>query len=368
MRLLITTDTVGGVWTYTTKLTRALLQNGAAVALVTIGRRPTSTQQSWLDETSAEWRTRFRWDVSEAALEWMNNNDGAYCEVAPLLLQVAREFQPDLLHSNQFCFGALPLSMPRLVVAHSDVLSWAASCRGKALESSAWLDRYICLVSTGLRDASAVVAPTRWMLDALHSHFDFNCEAQVISNGRTLEAKAHQPERKLQAVTAGRLWDEAKNLRVLHNLQAPFPILLVGDTEYESQTAAALPAYVDLVGHLAEDELLELFQESAIYLCTSVYEPFGLAPLEAALCGCAVVAKDIPSLREVWGDGAVYFQNTASLQAILIGLARDPRQLAAARHRSWLVAQRYSAANTVSSYLKLYEAMLTKFERRAHVA
>jgi len=37
------------------------------------------------------------------------------------------------------------------------------------------------------------------------------------------------------------------------------------------------------------------------------YEPFGLAPLEAALSRCAIVANDIPSLREVWGSAAMYF-------------------------------------------------------------
>ena len=364
----MTTDTVGGVWTYTTELAGELLKQGVAVALVAIGRRPSAVQQQWLQQTSAQWGRCFQWDACEASLEWAENNDGAYRDAAPLLLQVARAWQADLLHSNQFCFGAMAGSLPVLVVAHSDVLSWATACRGKNLEASPWLDIYTRLTSTGLQNASAVAAPTHWMLAALRERFSFTCQARVISNGRTIGVPAAGPTRKLQAVTAGRLWDEAKNLTILRGLQAPFPILVAGETEYESQNAILFSREIQMLGPLPEEELLALFRQSSIYLCTSVYEPFGLAPLEAALCGCAVVANDIPSLREVWGEGAIYFHDKASLQDRLTELARDPRQLAAAQHRSVRRAQNYEAARMAGQYLDLYQTMLTRREAASHVA
>ena len=52
---------------------------------------------------------------------------------------------------------------------------------------------------------------------------------------------------------------------------------------------------------LSEEQMRELLGRAAIYIATSRYEPFGLAPLEAALSRCALVANDIPSLRELWG-------------------------------------------------------------------
>ena len=58
MRLLMTTDTVGGVWTYTTELTAELLQKGVAIALVTIGRAPSNEAKWWLKRTAAEWAER----------------------------------------------------------------------------------------------------------------------------------------------------------------------------------------------------------------------------------------------------------------------------------------------------------------------
>jgi glycogen synthase len=359
MRLLMTTDTVGGVWTYTKDLTAELLQKGVAVALVTIGRVPSPLQREWLERTAAEWAGAFRWEMSEAPLEWMSNNERAYLDAEPLLLRVGREFGAQLLHSNQFCFGALPF--PNMVVAHSDVLSWAASCRVQ-MESSAWLDAYFQLVSRGLKSADVVVAPTQWMLDALAVNFSLPGQARVIANGRNLKRPAACSERKLQAVTAGRLWDEAKNLKLLQEVRSPFPVLLAGEEEYESQTVATRPAATTMLGPLAENDLLALFRESAIYLCTSQYEPFGLAPLEAALCGCAVVANDIDSLREVWTDGALYFGDASSLSALLARLACDPHLLVAAQRRSRRRAERYTAARMTEQYLRLYGTIVRSAE------
>jgi glycogen(starch) synthase len=367
MRLLITTDTVGGVWTYTTELTRGLLQKGITVALVILGRAPSPEQARWLRETASCWSGAFRWEAAEEPLEWMSDNERAYQGAEPVLLRVAKEFQPDLLHSNQFCFGALPLPVPKLLVAHSDVLSWAASCRDQAIELSPWLDRYCALTNAGLRGADALVAPTRWMLRTFTAGFHVACATYVVANGRNIEAPRLSPHRRLQAVTAGRLWDEAKDLKMLAGVNFPFPLLVAGETEYESNTSPSFPAGTVALGPLAEKDLLSLFEQSAIYLCTSRYEPFGLAPLEAALCGCAVLARDIPSLREVWGGGALYFRDAAGLSHVLDQLARKPEQLRVAQHRSRRRARKYTARRMTEQYLACYQAMLAKPAASAHV-
>ena len=90
---------------------------------------------------------------------------------------------------------------------------------------------------------------------------------------------------------------------------------------------------------------------------TSVYEPFGLAPLEAALCGCAVVARDLPSLREVWGNAALYFNSATALERVLASLAAHPRRLKGAQCRAGQRAARYSTQAMTAQYLAIYEAL-----------
>jgi glycogen(starch) synthase len=368
MRILMTTDTIGGVWTYTKELTAELLASGCAVVLVSFGRTPSYAQQSWSNTLSAHWGDQFRYVASDTPLEWMEDNDRAYSEGVALLMCAAGEFGVDLVHSSQFCFGALPSNLPRVVVAHSDVLSWAQVCRSGRLEQSDWLDCYRSLVAEGLRCADSVVAPTQWMLEALAANFSLPKNAYVFPNGRTLPAIMTTAVRKLQAVTAGRLWDEAKNLKLLADVNSPLPLLLAGESEHESSRISSFPGNSRLLGPLKESELLQLFRQSAIYLCTSQYEPFGLAALEAALCGCAVVASDIPSLREVWGDDALFFDNAESLSALLTGLYNEPKRLADAQGRSLQRAQQFTAERMATSYLALFQRMLTRTEAQSDVA
>jgi hypothetical protein len=308
----------------------------------------------------------------------MENNEAAYAAAEPLLLQVAAEFLPDLLHTNQFCFGRLPLPVPRLITAHSDVLSWAAACRPGGLEASPWLENYRDLVQQGLRAADAVIAPTHWMLDALGRNFSLPDCNGVILNGRSLPAPepAASSQRKLQAVSVGRFWDEAKGLAVLAGLNSPLPILIAGEkkligadtAEQSSATAKDGPdgtSAIQALGFVNEPELLNLFASSSVYIAAAIYEPFGLAPLEAALCGCAIVANDIPSLREVWADAALYFSGRTELESLLQQLESNPTVLAAAQARSHTRAKQFTAERMTAEYLSLYQSLLCKRDQLA---
>jgi glycogen(starch) synthase len=357
MRILMTTDTVGGVWTFTQELANGLLRSDCAICLVSIGEPPSSARENCCDQMKRRWGDRFRSETVNVPLEWAEDNDRAYRGAEPRLLQLANEFGAELLHSNQFCFGALPLNIPKIVTAHSDVFSWAASCRDGEPEASNWLSRYSALVSKGLREADAIVAPTRWMAASLSNNFALVHEPVVIPNGRSLPP-AMGGDRKLQAVTAGRLWDEAKNIAMLADVQFPFPLLVAGDTQHGSTMMTTSLGNATILGSLSSDDLLTLFRESALYICTSKYEPFGLAPLEAALCGCAVLAYDIPSLREVWQTGASYFYDPPSLNELLRQLCDNPTRLTDAQQRSSAQARRFTAERMSGEYCGLFQRAL----------
>jgi glycosyltransferase involved in cell wall biosynthesis len=310
----------------------------------------------------SQWQDWFRYEHVDAPLEWMQNNERAYKDAAPRLLSLVEESNAELLHSNQFCFGALPIEIPKIITAHSDVFSWAQACRGGALEPSDWLTHYSALVTRGIRQADAVIAPTQWMATSLENTFALPQAPAVIVNGRTLSPAPEVRKRKLQAVTAGRLWDEAKNISLLASVESPMPILLAGENRRGSAAMNDPPGNATGLGSLASEELLALFRESAIYICPSRYEPFGLAPLEAALCGCAVLAYDIPSLREVWGSAALYFDGSHSLSILLHQLSDDAIRLSAAQGRSTARARTFTAERMAAGYYRLFEATLAAHE------
>ena len=383
MRLLMTTDTVGGVWTFTSELTRQLLQRGHAVHLVSFGRKPSPEQQAWADHLlashtpdlstegaldierprspaslpcTASGAPPFTYTGSDLPLEWMQNNEDVFEAGQAVLLNLLQRHPFDLILTNQFCFGRLDTAVPRIVVAHSDVLSWARACNPSTLEGSPWLNRYTSLVQGGLLSAMAVATPTAAMGRALKASFFLPANYVVIPNGVTPEVTADPaPVRKLQAITAGRLWDPAKGLDILRHLAAPMPLLIAGDHHLEQPAQdAGWPAHLNDLGPLSRSALHQRFRESAIYLCTSRYEPFGLAPLEAALCGCAVVARDLPSLREVWEDNALYFTDEPSLQQTLQALATNHELLAEAQRRAHARASQFTPERMTDAYLHLF--------------
>jgi glycosyltransferase involved in cell wall biosynthesis len=197
------------------------------------------------------------------------------------------------------------------------------------------------------------------MLRELHRHFPIRCESYVILNGRSIDDGAADQTRMLQAVCAGRLWDEAKNMAILSDLDCRLPIVVAGSASQEDLHAPKFSSNVTLAGKLDEEELVALFRKSSIYVATSIYEPFGLAPLEAGLCGCAVVANDIPSLREVWADGAVYFGNSDALNRVLAELSNSPALLDRCRRASLQRAMQFTRDRMVKSYLALYNHLIS---------
>jgi glycosyltransferase involved in cell wall biosynthesis len=298
----------------------------------------------------------------------MQDNRVAHDLGAQVLLNIARRFKPDILHSNQYCFGSLPLDMPKLITAHSDVLSWAAACRPEGLEASAWLDRYRMLVQRGLDSADGIVAPTAWMLQALLQYFEVKCGTEMIPNGRTLPKAPQGNRRALRAVSAGRLWDEAKGLSLLQSIKAPMPIFVAGEEAVETSSTRGQATAIKMLGALSENSLLSLFRSSAIYIATSLYEPFGLAPLEAAMCGCAVVARDLPSFREVWGDAALYYRDASCLIQVLRELATNQSELHQAQTTARLRAIKFSGERMGETYLALYSKLVRKYRTEQELA
>ena len=360
MRVLLTTDTVGGVWTFTRELTEGLLRMHHTVALISFGRAPSAEQRDWANYVQCEFASCFMYRASEAPLEWMQDNARTLSIALPMLLELIERFQPDILHSSQFCFGSLPVSIPKLITAHSDVLSWAAACIPGGMERTPWLDRYISLVQHGLDGAEAVCAPTEHMLKELCKYFNVSCTTRIIQNGRSLPPTFGMESKVAQAVSVGRLWDQAKGYSTLLEVESPVPVLIAGEDQFESIRADTAGPQIRTLGILSEADLLVLFRQSSVYLALAYYEPFGLAPLEAALCGCAVVARDIPSLREVWGNAASYFRTAAELERDLLDLFVSPSTLRNAQVAATERAAKYTAARMVDSYLAIYDDLIQR--------
>jgi glycosyltransferase involved in cell wall biosynthesis len=335
VKILLGADAVGGVFTYAAELARALAARGARVVLATDGALPSPGQRRALEGIPGL--------VHEAAahrLEWMDEPWDDVAAAGEWLLGLERRERPDVVHVNAFAHGALPFRAPVVLGAHSCVLSWYEAVRGEAAPP-AW-DRYRRAVRRGLRGADLVIAPSAHMADLVVRHHGPVPRPEVVPNGRD-PARFPPGEKERLVMGAGRLWDEAKDVAALGRVapELPWPVVVAGErssptaraTSTSTATAGPTPGPATFLGRLEEPELARWLGRAAIFAHPARYEPFGLAVLEAALAGCALVLGDVPSLRSLW-DGAAAFvppRDAAALAAALRALAADaPRRTALA--------------------------------------
>ena len=357
MHVLITSDTVGGVWTYTEELITGLVEAGHQVTLVSFGPLPTRHQTVWLEALpTVDYRP------TDYRLEWMEVCERDIAESRRYLEQVIDEVHPDLLHFSQYCYGDLAVAIPRIVVAHSDVVSWWVAVHGCEPEDTPWVRQYRERVTRGLEASDLVVAPSAWMLDQLGQYYRQPSSAVVVPNGRTPEFFDRHSEKQDLVVTVGRLWDPAKQTRLVVERESDARVVIVGWEEEPGRRASGFSlgasGAVELAGPKSQAELRALYAQAAIYAAPSRYEPFGLAPLEAALSGCCLVMNDNPVFHELWDDACLFFRkdDPKDLSRAIAELRASQDLRREYSDRAFRRAfQRFTRSRMVAHYQELYQ-------------
>ena len=352
-RILMTTDTVGGVFSYAAELAAMLDRAGVEVLLATMGAPLTTAQTRLLSEIP-----RLKIFESHFRLEWMEDAWRDVDAAGDWLLEIENATRPDLVHVNGFAHGALHWRAPSIVVGHSCIFSWWRAVRGESPPDR--MDEYRRRVRRGLRHAAMVVAPSQAMLDALSENYGSFERGRVIYNGRApsdFVAVAKEPF----VFSMGRLWDAAKNVAVLDAAAADlaWPVIVAGSVRQDGSDGpeeSLRPKNARSIGVLEPAAVRHVLARAAIYAHPARYEPFGLSILEAALSGCALVLGDIPSLRELWSDAAIFVppDDARALSRELAALVDDEERRSELSARARRAASRFTPERMVSEYLAAY--------------
>lgn len=341
MKLLMTTDVVGGVWTYSLQLASALESRGHEVVLAAMGGPLTDDHVADLRDVEPS-----AWESRPYRLEWMPDAWADAPAAGEWLLELASDHGVDVVHLNGFAHGALPWERPVIVVAHSDVVTWWRAVKGD--DPPAEWARYRGAVAAGLAAADLVVAPSAAMRDALGAAYGLTTPPSVIHNGLPSTAAEALPKEPL-LVSAGRVWDEAKNVATAAAAAEclPWPLAIAGEGELDGART---------LGRLGSGAMRRLFARASVFVAPALYEPFGLAALEAGAAGCALILGDIPSLREVWGNAATFVppHDARALRRALHLLIDDDDHLAWRQAAATRRARRYTLDRMAERYVTAY--------------
>jgi len=349
--VLVTLDAIGGVWRYAMDLAEGLTRAGYRFTFAGLGPRPSPQQQR-----EAEALGRLHW--LDAPLDWTAEAEAELDVIPDLLQQLVAQSDVDLVHLNlpsQAC--ALELDVPVLVVSHSCVVTWFAAVRQSPVPAD-WQWQYRRNRS-GFDVASAVLAPSRSHAEMLRASYGAIGNLDVVYNG-SRPGLASAPKDNV-VFAAGRWWDEGKNGAVLDRAarHTAWPVIMAGSVRGPNGQYFAIEG-AEAPGELAHGEVLHRMSRAAVVASPSIYEPFGLAPLEAAQAGAALVLSDIPTYRELW-EGAALFapaDDDHAFAAALNSLAEDPalRDDLAARARRR--AQDFTLERQATAMQAVYDRLL----------
>jgi len=353
-RLMMTTDAVGGVWTFATNLSRELGSAGYEVLLVTLGPRPSAAQREMISGAAAVSLAE-----TDLALEWQDPAGTDLAHARSVLEEIAEQFVPEIVHLNSFREASFGWKVPLIVAAHSCVNSWAEACgEGEAFASDEWTI-YTANVRAGLRQADVWVAPTSAFHDQLARLYQLDAAGHVIRNGAPGAADRSRPKQPV-VLSAGRVWDKAKNLTALASTASAldWPVRIAGGSRIGSEPERFGGGI--FIGELSHRELLGEFEKASLFVSPALYEPFGLSVLEAAGAGCALVLSDIPTFRELWDGAANFFDpnDRDAMLGCLRSLISDKVLRTRLQHAAADRAGKYRLSSTVDAYRSLYRELL----------
>lgn len=118
---------------------------------------------------------------------------------------------------------------------------------------------------------------------------------------------------------------------------------------------------VNFIGYIDEEDKVALYNCAALLAYPSLYEGFGLPPLEAMACGVPVMASNISSIPEVVGEAGILLSPTDKKAWVneLDNLLNDNNRMLLYKEKGLLRAEQFSWDKTARETIKVYQKVLS---------
>ena len=343
----------------------------------------TSLDATSLDATSGASSRLFQYPESVALARWSENLGKVWFEQVAFG-QACRREHVALAHVPYFASPLFPTA-PTVVTIHDLIPLLLPLYRGS------WLVRlYTRLVSVSARRAQRVIADSECSKRDIVKHLGIPEERiRVVYLAAGERYRPAAPE-QVQAVRAKYAlpenyllylggFDQRKNVRVLIEALALLPELasagwtlaLAGatggrdsaffpDPERMARETGVAERAIRMIGWVSEEDKPALYTGAGAFLFPSLYEGFGLPPLEAMACGAPVICSNAGSLPEIVGSAALQAEPTSAVAwaESIRAVCTDPERRRELRERGPAQAGQFSWTRAASETASLYRSVL----------
>lgn len=356
LRVFMTADAVGGVWSYALDLAQALSAGGAQVTLAVLGPQPGSAQSRQAANAGVSLLS------TGLDLDWTAASADAARVAGSAVARLSASLRPDIVHLHSAgLLAGQSYAAPVVVTCHSCAATWWQAVHGGKLPPQlAWQrDR----TAAGYARADALIAPSQTFALATMAAYGHPIDPVVVHNGRASCPIGQSAGEGAAVFTSGRLWDLGKDVATLDAAAAllPWPVVAAGSLDGPNGERASF-SHLQALGWLSPRQVADHLAASPIYVTAARYEPFGLGVLEAAQAGCALVLSDLPTFRELWDQAASFVPlgDPHGYAAAITGLMQDPARRAALGDAARARAGRYTVAAMAAGTLAVYQARLAR--------
>ena len=184
---------------------------------------------------------------------------------------------------------------------------------------------------------------------------DVVLERYCLKPGYILTVSSLNPRRNLKRLLAA--------YRRLSSVNSLPPLVVVGKArsgEKRDVDSSRSGERVHWLGRVPDEDLPALYNGAGLFVFPSLYEGFGLPPLEAFACGVPVACSQAPALKEVVGDAAVLFDplDATAIASSLDGLLDDPQLRRQLIERGFSRAREYSWLRTAEMTENVYRSVV----------
>jgi len=317
-----------------------------------------------------------RWKIVEADIKWHT-----FAEQTRYLRIINRE-NLDLMH---FPYLSAPVfyNRPFVVTIHDLIPMLYPTGKASTLIAPLYYLKYLAfrlVIKKISRKAKRIIVPSFATKNEVLKHLSVP-EDKIVVTYEAVDSnlKSQTAELKPQTFQKGQYFLYVGNAyphKNLDRLIAAFKRLkkdlvnkdikfvLVGDKGYFYKRLELMTNSKDIIfyGKAADAELTALYKNALAAVQPSLMEGFGLPVLEAMANRCLVACSDIPSLREVAGENALYFdpQDTDQIKKAMETMVSNPKSYEQVKEKAYLRSQQFNFEKMARETLAVYNSALMK--------